>query len=321
MLKQAAQLYGAGSILPFASHFTLWHPSHRDYVRMLRKNTLDDVVCTFADTDVQVIDLLPGESWEHVPQAGTLPSARGGQQINRLWRSRERLYTLDHILRHLERRYDEKTFQEHHPSSGELTREEIEAYFLRLNETPEVVFCEDLGVSVRAIGGAPDAGDLEVFFEARAGEIRILRETPSTLNLTIEVPMGILALLVKENISWDEAHIGFWCRFSRSLDTYHAGFWRLLQAPYFRRAAELPSQVAGAFSPDSVIAEVLEAYGEPAERILGRYGLYCAGCHRATSDSLALGARHHGLEAWQVDRLVRELNMVFHDRPEATGRT
>jgi len=308
MLKQATQLYGAAYMLPFASHFTLWHPDHRDYVRMLRKNTLDDVVRTFADTEVQVIDLLPGETWD-VSQ----------QQISRLWRSRERLYTLEHVLRHVERRFDERLFREQHPASGELTRGEIEAYFLRLNETPEVIFCEDLAVSVRATSDPPMADDPEIFFECRAGKIRILEETPGDVNLTIEAPMAILALIVKENLSWDEAHIGFWCRFSRSRDVYHAGFWRLLQAPYFKRPAEPPPGVNGAFTPDSVIAELIERHGDPAERILRRYGLYCAGCHRATYDSLALGARHHGLDASQVERLVRELNMLFHDWPGDTG--
>ena len=168
-------------------------------------------------------------------------------------------------------------------------------------------------MSVRAVEGDPSV-DLEVFFESRAGKIRILPEAPPAPNLTIEVPVGILKLIIEENLSWDEAHIGFWCRFSRSLDVYHAGFWRLLQAPYFKRAAEPPPGGNGAFTPDSVIAEVIEAHGEPAERILRRYGLYCAGCHRATYDSLALGARHHGLDAAQVERLVRELNVVFHDR-------
>src|SRR5262249_753003 len=205
---------------------------------------------TFADTEVQVIDLLPGERWDV-----------GEQQISRLWRSRERLYTLDHVLRHVERRFDEDSFREHHPASGELTRVEIEAYFLRLNETPEVIFCEDLVVSVRAMGDPPGTNDLDVFFESKAGKIRILEEAPASLDLTLEVPVAILALIVKETLSWDEAHIGFWCRFSRSLDVYHAGFWRLLQAPYFKRPAEPPPNVNGVFTPDTVIADLIERHG------------------------------------------------------------
>jgi CMP-N-acetylneuraminate monooxygenase len=282
---------------------------------MLRKNTLDDVVRAFVDTDVQVIDLLPGEWWEHAPHSGGEPNEKSSQRIHRLWRSRERLYKIDHVLRHVARRFDEATFQQQHPAPGKVTRGEIEAYLLRLNETPEVLFCEDLIASARVIDAASEGADLEVYFEALAGKIRILEEKPAEIHLTIEVPSGILKLIIEENLSWDEAHIGFWCRFSRSRDTYHAGFWRLLQAPYFRRAAEPPPSVVGAISPDSVIAEVLETYGEPAERILCRYGLYCTGCHRATYDSLALGARHHGLDPSQVERLVRELNKLFHDQP------
>ena len=33
LIRQAASLYGASAVLPFASHFTLWHPEHRAYAR------------------------------------------------------------------------------------------------------------------------------------------------------------------------------------------------------------------------------------------------------------------------------------------------
>src|SRR5262249_24966460 len=64
MLKHAVELYGASYLLPFASHSTLCQPEHRDYVRRGRHNSIDQVVRAFAGTDVTVIDLLPGESWQ-----------------------------------------------------------------------------------------------------------------------------------------------------------------------------------------------------------------------------------------------------------------
>jgi CMP-N-acetylneuraminate monooxygenase len=120
---------------------------------------------------------------------------------------------------------------------------------------------------------------------------------------------------VKENLSWDEAKIGYWCRFSRSPNVYHAGFRRLLQAPYFKRPANPPPVGHTPIRASSVIADLIEIHGEQAERVLRRYGMYCAGCQHSTYDSIALGASHHGIEEKQVDRLVQELNQLFSTTP------
>ena len=50
MLKEAVEMYGGKFILPFAGHFSLWHPSHEGYVRAMKKNTADDVVEAFEGT-------------------------------------------------------------------------------------------------------------------------------------------------------------------------------------------------------------------------------------------------------------------------------
>ena len=63
MLKEAVEMYGGKFILPFAGHFSLWHPSHEGYVRAMKKNTVDDVVEAFEGMPTRVIDLLPGEAW------------------------------------------------------------------------------------------------------------------------------------------------------------------------------------------------------------------------------------------------------------------
>jgi CMP-N-acetylneuraminate monooxygenase len=63
--------------------------------------------------------------------------------------------------------------------------------------------------------------------------------------------------------------------------------------------------------PKSTMAEVLEAHGDQADRILRRYGLYCAGCNHSTADSIDMAARQHGIEPKQLDLLVKELNQAF----------
>ncbi|MGH7380676.1 MAG: MBL fold metallo-hydrolase [Candidatus Methylomirabilales bacterium] len=210
MLREAMDLYKAKYLLPLASHFALWHPSHREYVSMMRTNTLDDVVRGFEGTGIHVIDLLPGESWDIAVE-----------RIARLGICREHFYDLAYKLQYLERCFDIRVFEKHYPVSADLSPAGVEAYFLRLNETPEIAFCEDVTVRLRAIGGNCETRVIDVSFTIEAGELRILKDSPCLPNLMIEIPYGILASIVSENISWDEAHIGYWCRFTRNQQTCH----------------------------------------------------------------------------------------------------
>ncbi|MCI0437542.1 MAG: Rieske 2Fe-2S domain-containing protein [Chloroflexi bacterium] len=307
MLKQAVDIYGATHLLPFASDFALWHPSHREYAYMMRKITRDEVKMAFEGTEVKVIDLLPGDSWD--VSTGDVNRWEGRQPYDD---------TRNEMLSYIEERFDEAVFSEHHPVSGSPTYEEMAEYFLRLNQSPEMAFCEELTVTVRAttIGDFAATG-LEISFEVDDGRLRILKDAPAVPNLLMEVPSGVLKRVIDENLSWDEAHIGFWCRFTRSPDIYHAGFWRLIQSPYFRKPATPPPLSASSITSDSIMADMVESYGAQADRVLRRYGLYCAGCEHSTACSIAIGAREHGIDAMQVDKLVRELNQIFASQGES----
>jgi CMP-N-acetylneuraminate monooxygenase len=302
MLHQAVKRYQPEYLVPFASHFTLWHPSHRAYVDAYRRNTLDDVVRVFRASPVEVIDMLPGGWWE--PASGTIEHGP----------DRTDLYDPERMRRWLDETFDQAVFDAHHPAPGALDREEVEAYFHRLNDVPDIVFCEDLTVTVE--GREADQAaipPINVSFEIRSGRLSTLRQRPVEPNLVIQVPLNVLRHLIRDQASWDEAHIGFWCQFSRTPDVYSAGFWRLLQAPYFLRptagapAAALPQSIA----VDVSVSELIERFGEPAERVLGRYGLHCAGCPHAPAESVTLAAHRHGVGPASTERLIRELNVVL----------
>jgi CMP-N-acetylneuraminate monooxygenase len=299
MLKEAVEMYGGQTILPFAGHFSLWHPAHETYVRAMHKNTVDDVARAFAGQSTRVVDLLPGESWNVAED-----------EITRAWKRRDRLYEPDRLIAYLRRNFDAPTFAAHHPKSQAANRSDIEQYFLRLNRTAEMSFCEDLTVTIRQTSETSDAAQ-DIGFQIAAGKLAILLAPSESPNLTIEIPAGILNRIVTQNLSWDEAHIGHWCRFSRQPDVFHANFWRLLQAPYFAKPAALkPSsnKSNGPITSNWILADLIEKFGEDADRIIRRYGLYCAGCHHSTADTIAHGARQHGLDESRLQHLLSELN-------------
>ncbi|MED2255219.1 Rieske 2Fe-2S domain-containing protein [Brevibacillus parabrevis] len=301
MLTQAVDLYGAKSLIPFASHFNLWHPTHRNYVKKLRKNTVMDVVEAFKDTAINVIDLLPGDYWNVKENNVTYAK-----------RDRSKLYDQAEVLAYLDKTYRDDHFLEHHPNDYSISTTEVEDYFMLLNKTSEIAYCEDLRICVKVTNIESNQHYFEVYLEIEKGILKILRSERQYVNLTIELPANILKKIIAENLSWDEAHIGYWCKFSRNPDIYHAGFWRLLQTPYLRKSPQIwksfhPRTITG----DTVIADVLEFYGDDADRILRRYGLYCLGCHHSTSESISIGARNHGLNDADIDKMLLELKKAF----------
>lgn len=305
MLADAARVYGARFVLPFASFFTLWHPGHRDYVSLLRKNAPADVVGAFAHSDVEVLDLLPGEAW----------NAANGKRTHRQREGRHDIFATARMAAYADERWDETEFAAHYPASERpLAPDELEAYLLRLNEAPEMRFCEELTGVVRSLDGPL----VEAAFAIGAGRLELLAAVPEEPNLTIELPGGILERIVRGDVSWDEAFIGYWCRLHRSPNVYHAGFWRLLQAPYYGRSPGLGD--GRTVEGDAAVAHVLETHGERAGRILRRHGLYCFGCQYAPFETLRHAGLKHGLSDPQIERLVEELNETLPAPAEVDAR-
>jgi len=306
LIREAARMYGATTVLPFASHFSLWHPLHREYARLMKRNSLEDVNALFAGSDVEVVDLLPGERW-----------AVGDGTISRIEDDRTAPFDPARIAAYMDQAVAPDTFAAHHPSDERLTGAELIEYLDRLNGVPEIVNCEEVTVRIHAVPATAGRDPLDVPFSIAAGRLSVLREPPALPNLTITIPLGVLAAVVREDLSWDEAFIGYWCRFDRHPNVYHAGFWRLLQAPYFKKPLTASTPAHGPISRASTVAEVLEAHGQKADRILRRYGLYCNGCHHATAESIEAAARQHGVDAHGLDLLVRELTRACDVSPAA----
>lgn len=302
LIRESAGLYGASAVLPFASHFTLWHPDHQQHAAMMRRNTLDDVKKAMAGSRAQVINLLPGDVWDV-----------GRAHIRREHSAAAEHTALTDAIAYRNRPELRAYFSAQHPVAEQLTDEELTSYLLRLNNVPEIATCEDLTVRITGVAASGEPG-VDVSFSIADGCLARLADHPERANLTMTMPLAILAAVVNDDLSWDEAFIGYWCQFDRYPNVYHAGFWRLFQAPYYKKRGLRPATAKGpGVSRQSTVAELLEAYGNEADRVLRRYGLYCRGCHHSTAESIELAARQHGVEDRRVDVLVKELNRIAGD--------
>jgi CMP-N-acetylneuraminate monooxygenase len=296
MLSDAATEYAAARLLPFASDFALWHPQHRHVMRELPRVRHEDIAAAIG-TGAEVLDVMPGSKWH--AKTGAVSHSYVRAQVS------DRAALLDH----LERSFDEDTFRRHSGADNIVTRQEVVDHLLRLNSSPDMALCEDLSVSLTALD---DSGRcrFEVAFEVRDSFLRILDQAPPAPNLCMKLPVWALAAIVRNDASWDEAHIGYWGSFTRDPDVYTPRFWRLLQAPYFQRSMNIPSAGDLPKIATMTVAQIIDHYGEAAELSMRRYGLYCGLCHRAAADTLSDAAAQHGLEKRQVDDLIRELARI-----------
>jgi CMP-N-acetylneuraminate monooxygenase len=296
MLADAAEIYSAKYVLPYAGHFALWRPEHREFQARIARNTMDDVREALRGT-ATLIDALPGDEW-----------IAAENRVNRGRGNTERYYDAKVMERYLRRNFERSKSEL--AECAHLSAERIDEYFLQLNQVPEIHFCEDLTFDVVLMDTSYKHEIERRGYELRNGAISVSphAETP---NVVIRLPVHVASQLVADDLSWDEAFIGYWCRFSRSPDVYHAGFWRLLQAPYYRRSpGELPKSASEIIFGENSVSEIVQRHGKSAERIMRRYGLYCVGCQNAEAESIVQAGATHGLAQSNVDRLLKELNAL-----------
>jgi len=197
-LEERVRLYQPKYLFPIASYFGLWHPSHAEYAKLARNNSPFNLLELFKDSPVQVIDLLPGESWD-VPTG----------EITRYWEDPEKLFTEDYKMQYLKEHYDESKFQKVHPPVRPLSESQVRDYFLVLNEVPDIALCEDLSALV--VVTKDEAEDIRVSFSISNGKLIISEGSLEHADVRMEVPERVMGSLVIDNNSWDEAHIGYWC--------------------------------------------------------------------------------------------------------------
>jgi len=201
---------------------------------------------------------------------------------------------------------DEEVFEKFYPKGYSYDEERVINYFLSLQQLPEIFHVTEYYFTLKVI----DSGaTYNLNFGIKDQSVFQLGDDEKS-NLHIEIPCQLLMHLIKCNLSWDEVYIGYWCKFHNE-NPYNVAFWRLLQAPYHVKS-QMPihSDPNQRIHAQMTIGEVLDEFGEIANRIMNRNGLYCIGCERAPQESLEQGARKHGLNPQEVFDLIEELNQA-----------
>ena len=298
MLLNAIKIYNCKFILPFAGHFQLWHPNHKKYVPLIGTIKISDVKKTLKDSPVKLIDMLPGDEF-------SFKDLRVARKPGRP--SDKDLYSTENIKRYLGQCFNEAIFNKFYPQKNSITKQEVVNYFLEFNKSPEIIFCEDLHLNIKS------SKLCSLYFKINNGVIKELKSKPKLVNIEISIPAEVLQEVISLDLSWDEAHIGYWCETQRwPKNKYNINFWRMLQAPYYkRRINSLKDKNLKKITKSTAVLEILAGKNSDLmSKVLNRYGLYCHSCVFSQMEDIHSASLKHGLSTDQSSKLIRELNEI-----------
>lgn len=298
MILNAVKMYNCRFVLPFAGHFQLWHPNHRKYVSLIGTIKVCDVKKTLKDSPAKLIEMLPGDKF----------SFKNLQVVKKTGRmSNKELYSPDRIKEYLDESFDKKVFDNFYPQKHNKQKKDVIDYFLRFNKSPEIIFCENIILNITSNNYC------DLYFKIKDGKITHLRNKSKSVNIQINLPKEILQEIISLDMSWDEAQIGYWCETRRwPKDKYNINFWRMLQAPYYKRKVNIQKKDTSKniTKSSSILKIISKQKNNLATKILNRYGLYCHSCVFSTMEDIHTASLKHGLSEDQSQNLIRELNEI-----------
>ena len=306
LLMEATKLYEANYIIPFASHFRLWQPEHEHYLKSVITNSIDDILKGFKKNNMEdkLIDLIPGDTWNVE-----------NNEIIRQWDNRDLIYNQKNILKSVKEDFykngQELKISDHWQTlEKEVTEKELKNYFLYLNDSPDIKLCEDISVNLKCWSKNWVNLKFEFNFEILSGILKITKKNDSITvdtKYNLEITENILEPIINGNLSWDEARVGYWIKWWRNTSKVNTGFLRLLQGPYNQKENEKLSLSSGSISEDMSISGIIEIFGEKAEKIFEKYGMYCTGCDLSPWEDVLSGAKKHGIKKDKIDLLLSEI--------------
>lgn len=65
---------------------------------------------------------------------------------------------------------------------------------------------------------------------------------------------------------------------------------------------------------ESKLGQIVEDYPAAANLLLEKYNLHCVGCFAAIYETLEEGAKAHGMDDEQIDKMIGDLNKIIQKK-------
>jgi CMP-N-acetylneuraminate monooxygenase len=301
MMKQIANLTNPKYILPFANFNELCNPEHLKYVKAQPKNNLGDVINNFTDENIQVLDLLPGESWDGQTQKFTRHT------------DREIFYNKEYLYTYLKNQYDIEKNRKSISEDFDITHDDLKQYFESFSGSE---LSKDVGSYTVLLTAKNFQRTLHGLITFKDGSVTYKSLTaPKDAQLTMICQGNMVQEIIHNDLYWDEIEGGYWCTYSRNPDLYNIAFWKLLHVPWQARLGhdENLNKNRLEIKSSTAIADIIEKGGEKVSQIFEKYGLYCVGCPISKGETVEEGCNSHGLTNQQSDKLIIEIKSVLRN--------
>ena len=299
MLKQMVDSFKPKYLLPFADFNELYYPRHLKYQKMRIKNSLQTVKEFFKDTQIKVLDLIPGESWDG--DSDTMDRRAG----------HEKFFSEKFMLDYLKNQYKKEKNIGYVPKKFDISEAEIMHYFTSFSGAEITKQVGNLKLLFEAWDKNQSISMIIVFKNGNVNCEHLKVDTQ--VEMTMRCPGAIVQEIICNDLSWDEAHIGYWCEFSRDPDEYNIALWKLLHAPWEARKSSEKKNFDSLFeiSSKTAIADLIEREGTPVVELLEKYGLYCSGCYASVGETIEEGCRMHGLGPERTSKLIDSIKLLI----------
>ena len=296
MMKTVAEICNAKYVLPFANFFELANPEHLEYDKFITKNSLEQVLKFFQNSEIEVLDLIPRESWDG--------------KFTRI-KNRENFFENDFIEKSLHSKYENETKLNLKPTIFDMDHEEIKNYFEAFGGSQ---LTKNIG-HYRILFTIEDSNDsFNALITFDNGNVKYESNItkPQNVEMTMSCPGAIIQEIIRKDLSWDEAYNGFWCTFSRDPDVYNIHLWKLLYAPWRARSDYVETtDLDYNLKPLTLsIADIIEKGGSDASQIFEKFGLNCTGCAPGMGETVEDGCKMHGLSKQKTKNLLNELASI-----------
>ena len=297
MLKQITELCSAKYLLPFANFNELGPTKLRSIAKLQVKNTPRTVTKFFENQSIDVLEMLPSESWD------------GKSRKISKRHDHEKLFDRVNTIKFLDENYHDDTNQEFMPKNFTLTHNDLRNYFEEFSGS-------ELSKQVGKYSVILSARDKKRKLDGKISFVDgFVEYEPDPISDDVAMrmicPGAIIQDIIEKDFSWDE--IQYWSEYSRENDEYNIAFWKIMHAPWEARK-NISIDKSDFVNETAAIATLLEKGGKEVNAIFEQFGLYCSSCDASIGENIEEGCKMHGLTKNSTQKLISEINEFFNKK-------
>lgn len=291
-LKLLADVFKPDYLLPMASFVALFPPQLLPFQKIKKGISLNDVKSEFEFSDVKILDLMPGESWD------------GNKNFISRVQNREKFFDDDYLFSYLKKINNEQTMTKFLLINNDLTHNQLKEYFFNFKNSDIVRIIGNMDFCLTTFS---EKNSLYSLISFNDGDITYQELSKhKKCELSMSIPMPVVAEIINNDLSWDEAF--YWTTFHRDPDEYNLAFWKFMHAPWRSRNNTIwitshDPNMLGNVS----IATLVEQEGKSVTDILEKYGLFCIGCSKSIGENLNDACAMHGIPDKKRIELIHEI--------------